>query len=41
MAELEEEENYLTEDYIISYDEIDIIPSSVFLSAVETQMRVT
>ncbi|MGP1448760.1 MAG: ParA family protein [Filifactor alocis] len=40
MAELEEEENYLTEDYIISYDEIDIIPSSVFLSAVETQMRV-
>ena len=41
MAELEEEENYLTEDYIISYDEIDIISSSVFLSAVETQMRVT
>ena len=40
MTELEEEENYLVEDYIISYDEIDIISSSVFLSAVETQMRV-
>ncbi|WP_276979808.1 ParA family protein [Johnsonella ignava] len=40
ITELEEEENYLAEDYIISYDEIDIIPSSVFLSAVETQMRV-
>ena len=40
MAELEEEENYLAEDYIISYDNIDIIPSSVYLSAVETQMRI-
>ena len=39
-TELEEEENYLVEDYIISYDEIDIIPSSILLSAVETQMRV-
>lgn len=35
-----EEESYLVEDYIKSYDEIDIIPSSIYLSAVETQMRV-
>jgi len=40
ITELEEEENYLAEDYIISYDNIDIIPSSVYLSAVETQMRI-
>lgn len=39
MAELEEEESYLVEDYVISYDEIDLIPSSVYLSATETQMR--
>lgn len=38
MAELEEE-NYSVEEYILSYDEIDLIPSSIFLSAVETQMR--
>ena len=38
MAELEEE-SYSVEEYIISYDEIDIIPSSIYLSAVETQMR--
>ena len=31
-----EEESYLVEDYTKSYDEIDIIPSSVYLSAVET-----
>lgn len=37
-AELEEE-SYSVEEYIISYDEMDIIPSSIFLSAVETQMR--
>ena len=37
-AELEEE-SYSVEEYILSYDEIDIIPSSIFLSAVETQMR--
>ena len=36
----EEEESYLVEDYTKSYDEIDIIPSSVYLSAVETQMRI-
>jgi sporulation initiation inhibitor soj homolog len=40
ITELEEEENYLAEDYIISYDNIDIIPSSVYLSAVKTQMRI-
>ncbi|WP_159560058.1 ParA family protein [Streptococcus halichoeri] len=39
MTELEEEESYLVEDYTKSYDEIDIIPSSIFLSAVEAQMR--
>ena len=39
MIEMEEEESYLVEDYTKSYDEIDIIPSSIFLSAVETQMR--
>ena len=39
MAELEEEESYSVEDYVISYDEIDIIPSSIYLSATETQMR--
>lgn len=39
MAELEEEENYLVKDYVISYDEIDLIPSSIYLSATETQMR--
>ena len=35
-----EEESYLVEDYTKSYDEIDIIPSSIYLSAVETQMRI-
>ena len=40
ITEMEEEESYLVEDYTKSYDEIDIIPSSVYLSAVETQMRV-
>ena len=39
MAELEEK-NYLVEEYITSYDEIDFIPSDIYLSAVETQMRV-
>ena len=34
-----EEESYLVEDYTKSYDEIYIIPSSIYLSAVETQMR--
>ena len=37
-AELEEE-SYSVEEYILSYDEMDIIPSSIFLSAVETQTR--
>ena len=37
-AELEEE-SYSVEEYILSYDEMDIIPSSIFLSAVEIQMR--
>lgn len=40
ITEIEEEESYLVEDYTESYDEIDIIPSSVYLSAVETQMRI-
>ena len=40
ITEMEEEESYLVEDYTESYDEIDIIPSSVYLSAVETQMRI-
>jgi len=40
ITEMEEEERYLVEDYTKSYDEIDIIPSSVYLSAVETQMRI-
>ena len=40
ITEMEEEESYLVEDYTKSYDEIDIIPSSIYLSAVETQMRV-
>ena len=39
MAELEEEENYSVKDYVVSYDEIDLIPSSIYLSATETQMR--
>ena len=39
MTEMEEE-SYLVEDYTKSYDEIDIVPSSIYLSAVETQMRV-
>ena len=39
MTEMEEE-SYLVKDYTKSYDEIDIIPSSIYLSAVETQMRV-
>lgn len=39
IAELEEEENYSVKDYVISYDEIDLIPSSIYLSATETQMR--
>lgn len=39
MAELEEEENYSVKDYVISYDEINLIPSSIYLSATETQMR--
>ena len=39
MAELEEEEYYSVNDYVISYDEIDLIPSSIYLSATETQMR--
>ncbi|EHI56816.1 hypothetical protein HMPREF9333_00018 [Johnsonella ignava ATCC 51276] len=40
ITEMEEEESYLVEDYTKSYDEIDIIPSSVYLSTVETQMRI-
>ena len=38
MAELEEE-NYLTKGYILSYDGIDFIPSSIYLSVTETQMK--
>ena len=40
ITEMEEEESYLVEDYTKSYDEIAIIPSNVYLSAVETQMRI-
>ena len=39
MAELEEEENYSVEEYILSYDDIDLIPSSIYLSVTETQMK--
>ena len=39
MAELEEEENYSVEEYILSYDGIDFIPSSIYLSVTETQMK--
>lgn len=39
MAELDEEENYSVKDYVVSYDEIDLIPSSIYLSATETQIR--
>ncbi|CYX27696.1 TPA: ParA family protein [Streptococcus suis] len=39
MAELEEEENYSAEEYILSYDGIDFIPSSIYLSVTETQMK--
>ena len=39
MAELEEEENYSVEEYILSYDGIDFIPSSINLSVTETQMK--
>ena len=38
-TELEEEESYFVEDYTKSYDDIDIIPSSIFLYTVETQVR--
>ena len=39
MAELEEEENYSAKEYILSYDGIDFIPSSIYLSVTETQMK--
>lgn len=39
MAELEEEENYSAEKYILSYDGIDFITSSIYLSVTETQMK--
>jgi len=39
MSELNEE-IYTVEDYIIFYDEIDIVLSSIYLSVAETQMRV-
>ena len=38
MAELEEE-SYSVEEYILSYDDIDLIPSSIYLSVTETQMK--
>lgn len=38
MAELEEE-NYLAKGYILPYDGIDFIPSSIYLSVTETQMK--
>ena len=37
MAELEEE-SYSVEDYVISYDEIDIIPSSIYLSVIRNRI---
>lgn len=39
MAELEEE-RYLLKEYIKACDDIDIIPSSIYLSVAEAQMRV-
>ena len=39
MAELEEE-RYLLKEYITAYDDINIIPSSIYLSVAEAQMRV-
>lgn len=39
MLELEEE-MYLVNEYIISFNEIDLIPASIYLSVAETQMRV-
>ncbi len=39
MAEPEEEENYSVKDYVIFYDKIDLILSSIYLSATEIQMR--
>ena len=39
MAELAEEENYSAEKYILSYDGIYFIPSSIYLSVTETQMK--
>ncbi len=39
MEELEEEENYSAKEYILSYDGIDFIPSSIYLSVTETQMK--
>ena len=38
MAELDEE-RYLLKEYITAYDDIDIIPSSIYLSVAEAQMR--
>ncbi|HEO3245347.1 TPA: AAA family ATPase [Streptococcus agalactiae] len=38
MAELEEE-RYLLKEYITVYDDINIIPSSIYLSVAEAQMR--
>lgn len=35
-----EEESYSAKEYIISYDGIDLIPSSIYLSVAEAQMRV-
>ncbi len=37
--ELEEEENYSAKEYILSYDGIDFIPSNIYLSVTETQMK--
>lgn len=39
MSELEEE-SCLAKEYILSYDGIDLIPSSIYLSVAEAQMRV-
>lgn len=39
MQELEEEESYSAKEYILSYDGIDFIPSSIYLSVIETQMK--
>lgn len=39
MEELEEKESCLAKEYILSYDGIDFIPSNIYLSVTETQIK--